>query len=85
MKAHENEIGKHAKQNPKLGTQNHKTHDAKPKTPDPEPETLLLAGPDFFSVSRFGFPVPKSRRTLGQPKLPGNFGAPFSDRRKGAA
>ena len=51
------EIEKHAKQNSKLGTQNPKTHDAKPKTLDPKPETLLLVGPDFFSVSRFEFPV----------------------------
>ena len=52
-----NEIEKHTKQNSKLMTENRKTHDSKPKTLDPRPETQLPSGPDFFSVSRFGFPV----------------------------
>ena len=54
------EIEKHAKQNSKLVTENRETQDIKPKTLDPQPETLLLAGPDFlfaFTVSGFRLPV----------------------------
>jgi hypothetical protein len=32
----------------KLGTENHKTQDVKPKTLDPEPETRWLGRPNFY-------------------------------------
>ena len=38
-------------------TENRKTQDVKPKTLDPKPETLLLAGPDFSIVYSFQCPV----------------------------
>jgi len=50
--------GKQRLQNAELKTENHKTHDAKPKTLDTEPETQLLGRPNFyFLVPGFGCPV----------------------------
>lgn len=42
-----NEYGKHGIRNSKLGTENLRTQDVKPKTENGEPETSLLIGPNF--------------------------------------
>jgi len=54
----ENQFGKQQPKPAEPGTENHGTHDAKPKTLNPEPETGLPAGPNslyWFSVLCFGF------------------------------
>jgi len=70
--------GKQRPQNSKLGTLNHKTHDAKPKTLDPEPETQLLGRPNFPFVYSFEFRVlpqgklgelPEARRGQSEPNF----------------
>ncbi len=45
MKKVEKKSGKQRLKNAELGTENHKTHDVKPKTENTGPETTKLIGP----------------------------------------